>query len=125
MAAIVITVPSSGIATNPTDLYMPFNRNGIFEDSPLNIQSVYEVYCTNGVGGSIQGLSIDNRIPTQQYQFGDIDNVNLGTVMVLDPIAGTIGFGGTNLTAATAGIPNGYFKITINGNPYKIQLLNP
>jgi len=126
MAAITITVPSSGTATNPTNYYLPFNRGGIFEDSPLKSPTVYELYCTDSVGGNIQGLSIDNRAPTQQYQFGDIDNVNLGTVMVLDPIAGTIGFGGTGIVSATAGANSAnHLVIYLNGVQYKIQLKNP
>lgn len=124
MAAIVITVPSSGTATNPTNYYLPFNRGGIFEDSPLKSPTVYELYCTDSVGGNIQGLSIDNRIPTQKYQFGDIDSINQGTALIIDPVNDTIAFNGSNLISATSGSPNGHLKITIGGNNYKIQLLN-
>jgi hypothetical protein len=125
MAAIVITVPSSGAGINPTNLFLPFNRAGTFEDSPLNSPTVDELYMFDASQSIIQGLSIDNRVISQNYQFGDIDSQNNGTVLVIDPVNGTIAFNGSNLVAATASIPNGYLKITIGGNPYKIALLNP
>jgi hypothetical protein len=125
MAAITITVPSSGAGTNPTNLFLPFNRAGTFEDSPLASPTVDELYMFDASQAVIQGLSIDNRVISQNYQFGDIDSQNNGTVLVIDPVNGTISFNGSNLVAATAGIPNGYLKITIGGNPYKIALLNP
>lgn len=124
MAAIVITVPSSGAGTNPTNTFLPFNRAGTFLDSPLSSPTVDELYMFDVSQTVIQGLSIDNRPVSQNYQFGDIDAQNNGTVLIIDPVSGTIAFNGSNLIAATAGSPNGHLKITIGGNNYKIQLLN-
>ena len=124
MAAIVITVPSSGAGINPTNTYLPFNRGGNFEDSPLSSPTVDELYMFNVSQTAIQGLSIDNRLVSQNYQFGDIDAQNTGTALIIDPVIGTIAFNGSNLIAATAGAPNGHLKISIGGNNYKIQLLN-
>jgi hypothetical protein len=122
MAAIVITVPSSGTPTNPTNLYMPYNRAGIFQDSPLQSPTSDQLFMIQS--SVYQGLYLDNTIATQNYKIGDIDVQNLGTSIEIDPIAGTIAFNGSNLIAATAGSPNGHLKISIGGNPYKIQLLN-
>ena len=123
MAAITITVPSSG-GINPTNTFLPFNRAGNFEDSPLSSPTVDELYMFDVSQAIIQGLAIDNRVISQNYQFGDIDSQNNGTALVIDPVNGTIAFNGSNLIAATAGSPNGHLKISISGNPYKIQLLN-
>jgi len=123
MAAITITVPSSG-GINPTNTFLPFNRAGTFLDSPLSSPTVDELYMFDVSQAIIQGLAIDNRVVSQNYQFGDIDSQNNGTALVIDPVNGTIAFNGSNLIAATAGSPNGHLKISIGGNPYKIQLLN-
>ena len=123
MAAITITVPSSG-GINPTNTFLPFNRAGTFLDSPLSSPTVDELYMFDVSQAIIQGLAIDNRVVSQNYQFGDIDSQNNGTALVIDPVNGTIAFNGSNLIAATAGSPNGHLKISISGNPYKIQLLN-
>jgi hypothetical protein len=126
MAAIVITVPSSGAGTNPTNTFLPFNRAGTFLDSPLSSPTVEELYMFDASQSIIQGLSIDNRPVSQNYQFGDIDFQNNGTVLVIDPIAGTIGFGGSGILSATAGANSAnHLVIYVNGVEYKIQLKNP
>lgn len=126
MAAIVITVPASGVQVNPTNLRIPFNRNGIFEDSPLQTPTTDELYCLEGTAGNVQGLSIDNRSATQLYKFGDIDNLNLGTIIILDPVLGRIGLDGTGIISATAGANSAnHLVVYIAGVQYKIQLKNP
>lgn len=126
MAAIVITVPSSGAGINPTNTYLPFNRGGNFEDSPLSSPTVDELYMFDATQSVIQGLAIDNRVISQNYQFGDIAGSNDGTVLVIDPVVGTIGFGGTGIVSATAGANTAnHLVIYLNGVQYKIQLKNP
>jgi len=125
MAAIVIS-SASGAQVNPTNTYLPFNRSGQFKDSPLSSPTGDQLYMFDVNGINIQGISIDNRLASQQYQFGDINTDNLGTTLILDPLVGTIGFAGTGIVSATAGANSvNHLVIYLNGAQYKIQLKNP
>ena len=124
MAAIVITVPSSGTPTNPTNLYMPYNRAGIFQDSPLQSPTSDQLFMLQS--GGYQGLYLDNTIATQNYKIGDIDVQNNGTSITIDPVAGSISFDGSGLLSATAGSNSAnHLVLYIGGIQYKIQLKNP
>lgn len=136
MAAIVISSPG-GAQTNPTNLILPFNRLGVFEDSSLQQFTANGIQTIDTATGATQGAYINN--DTGDYQFGDIDGVFTGaniqiasngnisisatTKLILNTNA-SIEMSGL-ITSPTAGGSSGeHLELTINGTKYKIQLLN-
>lgn len=136
MAAIVISSPG-GAQTNPTNLFLPFNRAGVFVDSSLYQFSTNGIYTVDTVTGATQGLYIDNGLGN--YQFGDLDSVFTGASIQV-PSNGNISITAAEklilnanasiemnglLTDVSAGGSAGlHLKLTINDTRYKIQLLN-
>lgn len=136
MAAIVISSPG-GAQTNPTNLFLPFNRAGVFVDSSLCQFSTNGIQTVDTVTNATQGLFINNG--TGYYQFGDIDGMFTGANIQIAS-NGNISISATTklilntnesiemsglITSPTAGGSSGeHLELTINGTKYKIQLLN-
>jgi hypothetical protein len=137
MASITISSPV-GAQTNPTNLYLPFNRGGMFADSSLK-QITPEVLCAIGPDNYDNGLLINNT--SGEYYFGDYQNYVNGTsinidsggnlfmnqsnlIIYLSSPDGLIKIFNDNITSATAGLLSTYLKLSVNGVKYKIALLN-
>lgn len=138
MAAITILSPNGGI--NPTNLRLPFNRSGVFDDSSLDQFTANGIQTIDTATGATQGAYINN--DTGNYQFGDIDNVfhgstisiqNSGNVAIsqedltlnmsnisIDPF----NLNGNLTTSSVGGSSGLHLKLRINGTKYRIQLLN-
>jgi len=142
MAAIVIS-SNNGLKTNQTTPFIPYNNNGVFENSILEMREENILGTTRAPGddGTVTGLFIDNE--NGLYQFGDFGNEFNGCNIILDSEYGNITFStpanfninlngtgriyidGTACIAATAGLTsNRYLSLSINGTDYKILLLN-
>ena len=121
MAAI--TIGHNNLATiNPTNGFLPYNDNNIFQDSILQQTSPERL--TGKTGTTENGVLID--YPNYIYKFGDFGNTLWGTTIVINDVARKIELLGTNLTSGTSGGASGqHLSITINGTGYKLQLLNP
>lgn len=122
MAAISI---GGGAQTNPTSLQFPVNINGQFVDSVLytkNDQSA--VYSTfPGLTGGTKGINLDST--NQEYKFGDFNNVQNGTAIILDDVFSTIKLEGLNIvtTGGVHAITTKFLNITVQGTEYVLQLL--
>jgi len=137
MASITISSPG-GAQTNPTNTFLPYNNNGVFADSALQMISNFN-FGVNDASFQINGLSIDNT--ARIYQFGDFQGVYYGnsivcsddgntyingqnlTIYITQP-DGQISIFNDNITSATAGLLATYLKLSVNGVKYKIALLN-
>jgi hypothetical protein len=118
MASIVYN--NSNAKVNPTTNYLPINVNGKFVDSNLNTPS--DGVLQTNFGGGAMGLKLDSS--STQYTLGDYNNIANNTKIIIDDANNTIKIsaatvGGTHLPTAT------FLKISVNGNPYTLGLLQP
>jgi len=137
MAAIVISSPG-GAQTNPTNLFIPYNNNGVFSDSALQMVDAFN-FGVNDSSFQINGLSIDNT--ARIYQLGDYQGVGYANsfrctddgntfidgqslIINIQQPDGEIRISNDLITSLTAGIFSKYLKLTVNGVKYKIALLN-
>lgn len=105
--------------------------NSYTNDTYLIIDDFANTLITSGING-IAGLNFD--FSTENYELGAnnakiiCDNTN-SQIDINAPnivLSSTPGItSGTITNTATATIPNNYLSIQINGNNYKIELLNP
>jgi hypothetical protein len=118
MASIIYN--NSNARVNPTTNYLPINVNGKFVDSELYRPSDGQLQKNfHGVG---LGLKLD--FLANQYTLGDFDNVASNTKIIVDDANNTIKIsaatvGGTHLPTST------FLKITVNGTPFTLGLLQP
>jgi hypothetical protein len=144
MASITISSPV-GAQTNQTTTFIPYNNNGIFNDSMLQMIDSNIMSATNIAGNDEEtnGLYIDNG--NGLYQFGDFYGKFHNSCIIMDSDYGNITFynhsdfninfentgriyiDGNECIKTTAGTPilNKFLYLSINGNDYKIALLNP
>jgi len=124
MAAILISSPT-GANVNPTSLQFPVNIAGEFVDSVLytkNDQSA--VYTTfPGLTGGTKGINLDST--NQEYKFGDFNNLQNHTSLILDDVFSTIIFNGINIvtTGGVHAVTTKFLNVTIQGTEYCLQLL--
>jgi hypothetical protein len=124
MASITISSPT-GANVNPTSFQFPVNIAGEFVDSVLytkNHQSA--VYTTfPGLTGGTKGINLDST--NQEYKFGDYNNLQNHTAIVLDDINSKILLTGVNIVTTGGSHPptSKHLNITIQGTQYCIQLL--
>jgi hypothetical protein len=143
MAAITISSPG-GAKINPTGGFLPYNNNGVFSDSMayMSDTNIFNIMAFEG-SDEVNGLKIDNAIG--RYEFGDtqgfyhnsnilIDEndydvklISSGSVFMEFLENGRLVMSGTECIKATAGAPilNKFLFLNINGDNYKIALLNP
>jgi len=142
MAAIVIS-SNNGLKTNQTTPFIPYNNNGIFNDSMLQMIDSNIMGATSIAGSDeeVNGLYIDNG--DGLYQFGDFYGNFHDSSFVIDGNYGNLTFynhsnfninftntgriyiDGAECISATAGLTsNRYLSLSINGTDYKILLLN-
>jgi hypothetical protein len=115
MASINITYTRSLL--NPTVGYVPYNDGSTsFADSVLQYSGGRLVTISSGV---TKGLQFD--FGTNIYTFGDTNYMQIGTGVPNK----AFNLVGTGITAATAGTAAGqpHLIVSVNGIPYKIQLL--
>jgi hypothetical protein len=125
MAGIKITGKYASV--NPTTLFIPVNKNGVFVDSNAKTNDGQSVFFTQfpGITGGDKGIYLDSS--TQVYKLGDFNNVQNGVSIVLDDANTKIKIQGTN-TVTTGGvhsITTKFLNLNVQGIDYVIQLLTP
>lgn len=134
-----ITISSPGGRVNPSNIFLPYNNNGIFSDSSLIQNSPFQITAV-GPYNSNNGLNIDNS--NGSYYIGDIDGQHFSNYIQLTE-DGNADLNAQNLNITiqqpdgeikiindliisnTAGGSSGqHLKLTINATKYKIALLN-
>lgn len=125
MAGIKITAKYAFV--NPTTLFLPVNKNGVFIDSNAKTNDGQSVFFTQfpGITGGSKGISLDSS--SQIYQFGDYGNLQNGVSIVLDDAATKIKIqgAGTVTNGGVHSITTKFLNLTVQGVDYVIQLLNP
>jgi hypothetical protein len=142
MAAIVIS-SNNGLKTNPTTPFIPYNNNGVFDNSMLKMieDNILSAYRDSINVDEDNGFFIDNG--NGLYQFGDFYQEHHGSYFIINSESGDLTFNdhsnfninfqttgriyieGAECIKATAGLPaNRYLSLSINGTDYKIALLN-
>lgn len=88
-----------------------------------------EIICTQTLGNR-KGLLLD--FANTQYKFGDFNAVNKNTYIYIEDgnetiyfRTNTLDFTGALLSGSASGNSGQHLQLTINGNQYKIELLNP
>lgn len=137
MASITISSPGGGV--NPSNIFLPYNNNGVFADSSLVQNSPFQITAIAPDGAS-NGLNIDNS--NGSYYIGDIDGQHLGNYIQLTEDGnadlkaqnlnitiqqpdGEIKIINDAIISNIAGGSSGqHLKLTINATKYKIALLN-
>ena len=122
MSSITITNPPiPGTTINATNKRVPRRLNATaFEDSNMtdsaNQTTIYDTVRGNGLNNTYTSeiVKLGQQLSSGKNTFIEINNAN-----------GTINLNGTDLEAAGAGAASGNFLIIqVNGNPYKLDLLN-
>lgn len=136
MAGITISSKTSSFL-NPTNLFIPVRDGFAFADSLLYQNDAGNIIQSDTFGftvnkndlftivGDYDGVSnqtkltIDDLNQTVEIYSNGILRLNVGT-------NGILFIDGTGVISGSAGLLSGdYLAVTINGNEYKIQLLNP
>jgi len=124
MASIIITRDFASV--NPTTLFLPVNKNGVFVDSNAKTNDGQTVFYTSfpGLSGGNKGIYLDSS--TQVYKLGDFNNVQNNTAIVLDDINSKILLTGLNIvtTGGVHSITTKFLNITVQGTQYCLQLLS-
>jgi hypothetical protein len=114
-----------------TSIYQIGDYNALSTNTYLRVNVNGEQIITGGNGG-FKGLNLDGF--NKSYQFGDFATTNNGTSIIIDDdnegvtIKANVdlAFVGTGLENTGAGSSSGKFlRILVNGNEYKIDLLDP
>jgi hypothetical protein len=124
MASITISSPT-GANVNPTSLQFPVNIAGDFVDSSLYTKNDKSAVYSNfpGIAGGEKGIYLDST--NQKYSFGDHNNFQNNTAIVLDDINSKIFLTGVNIvtTGGVHSVTTKYLNLTIQGVQYCLQLL--
>lgn len=125
------------VGTNPTNYYLPVKTGNVFLDSLLLQNDAASILQTNGFGFELN--NVDKAIYLGDWDSGgngskiSIDDTNLtGEIFVNGHLTLNVGnsgyleIAGTGVSSGAAGGASGdHLVITVNGNQYKIALLNP
>lgn len=108
---------------NPTPNYIPVNAGGYFADSNISDSDTYtRIKGTNynmlDYDRSFDQLTLGKLNPANAYIFMDIQTGNI-------TLNASGGLRIDAATAATAGGTATHLILNVNGNSYKVQLLNP
>lgn len=123
MASIILTPPvSAGTTINATNKRVPRRLSAAsFEDSNINDSGNQTTIYDN-----TRGNGLSNTYNSEIVKLGQQLSLGNDTYIEINNNNGTINLNGAALSDGTSGTPSGLFlKIQMNGNSYKLLLLNP